>query len=97
MRKKIQNNIESFSTFTELKTNVYSPKDINITFNDKINSAPIIKPPTIQPQPIETLPIEPKPIYNPPVSRGGGGGSYYNERTGEVQELPDRPDFRNEK
>ena len=98
LRKKIQNNIESFSTFTELKTNVYSPKDINITFNDKINSAPIIKPPTIQPQPIETLPIEPKPIYNPPVSRGGGGGgSYYNERTGEVQELPDRPDFRNEK
>lgn len=70
LRNQIKNNIESFSTFTELKTNVYNPSLVNISFNDKIESTPIIKPAVIQP-----VVIEPKPVDIPPQIVGGGGGS----------------------
>jgi hypothetical protein len=76
LRKQIQNNIESFSTFAEIKTNVYNPTNVNVEFDDKINSTPIIPEPIVEPQPIEVPPIEPKPIYNPPTIGGGGGGGY---------------------
>lgn len=77
LKKLIQNNIETFSTFTENKINVYSPDKVMISFNDNIGTTPIIKQPTI-----EEIKIDEKPIdYTPPasdlgggVSTGGGGG-----------------------
>jgi hypothetical protein len=86
LKKQIQNNIESFSTFTEIKTNVYNPSNVNVEFDDKIDSEPIIKEPVIEPQPIEVLPVEPTPIYIPPATGGtygGGGGGYYDGGIGD--------------
>jgi hypothetical protein len=84
LRKQIQNNIESFSTFSEIKTNVYNPSNINVVFDDKINATPIIKEPVVEPKPIEILPVEPTPIYTAPPAGGGtyggGGGGGYNDR-----------------
>ena len=45
LRKQIQNNIESFSTFTETKRSVYSPNVANISFNEKVNAEPIVRQP----------------------------------------------------
>jgi hypothetical protein len=83
LRKQIQNNIESFSTFTEIKTNVYNPAIVNVEFDDKISSTPIIPEPIVEPQPIEVPPAEPTPIYIPPATGGGtigGGGGGFTER-----------------
>jgi hypothetical protein len=77
LRKQIQNNIESFSTFAEIKKNVYNPTNVDVEFDDKINPTPIVPEPIVEPKPIETLPVEPAPIYIPPASGGtyGGGGA----------------------
>ncbi len=83
LRKQIQNNIESFSTFAEIKRNVYNPANVDVEFDDKINPTPIVPEPIVEPKPIETLPVTPTPIYIPPASGGtyggggaGGGGGY---------------------
>lgn len=76
LRKQIQNNIESFSTFTETKRNVYSPDKINISFNDAIKQTPILPPPVI-----EEIKIEPQPVVtkkSPQTGTGGGGASGAN-------------------
>jgi hypothetical protein len=76
LRKQIQNNIEAFSTFTEIKRNVYNPDKFDITFNDKISSTPILPTP-----PVDEIKTDLIPPYVPPSntdggapSRGGGGG-----------------------
>jgi hypothetical protein len=61
LRKQIQNNIESFSTFTETKQNIYKPDMVNVSFDDKISETPIIKPPVV-----EQIKIEENISYVPP-------------------------------
>jgi len=68
LRKKIQNNIESFSTFTETKRNVYSPDKINVLFNDVIKQTPILPPPVV-----EVIRIEPTPSTGAGSDSGGAG------------------------
>ena len=61
LKKLIQNNIESFSTFTETKQNIYKPDMVNVSFDDKISETPIIKPPVV-----EQIKIEENISYVPP-------------------------------
>lgn len=70
LRKQIQNNIEAFSTFTEVKRNVFVPEKVNVSFESKIESAPIIKTPDVIIPPVAETPIQP-PVSNP----GGDGGT----------------------
>jgi hypothetical protein len=69
LRKNIQNNIESFSTFTETKRNVYNPDKINVLFNDVIKQTPILPTPVV-----EVIRIEPTPSTDGGSGSGGGGG-----------------------
>lgn len=76
LRKQIQNNIEAFSTFTEIKRNVYNPDKFNVTFADNLGVEDIISPPIV-----EEIKTDLIPPYTPPTntdggapSRGGGGG-----------------------
>jgi hypothetical protein len=77
LRKKIQNNIESFSTFAERKQNVYNPDKVNVLFNDVIKQTPILPPPVV-----EVMRIEPTlPTGGGSVIGGGsvtGGGAQRN-------------------
>lgn len=45
LQKQIQNNLNSFDTFTEKKRNVYSPAGVTTVFNDV--TASVVTPPTI--------------------------------------------------
>lgn len=83
LRKQIQNNIESFSTFTEIKRNVFVPEKVNVSFESKVESTPITKiPDVVIPPIVETPIVEPLPVITPPVvespiesvSNTGGGG-----------------------
>ena len=73
LRNQIKNNIESFSTFTELKTNVYNPDLVNVSFNDKVESTPILKQAVIEPVLIEPNPVVIPPVIPQPINIGGGG------------------------
>ncbi len=64
LRKQIQNNIESFSTFSEVKRNVFAPEKVNVSFNSKIESTPIIKTPEVVVAPIIETPILTTPAEN---------------------------------
>jgi len=89
LRKQIQNNIESFSTFSEVKRNVYNPSKVNVNFNDKVETpvASVIKNPipVVQPIKADVLPVTAEPVYIPPTPNYGGGamtgGSGGNQRT----------------
>ena len=41
LQKQIQNNLDSFSTFSETKRNVYSPDGTSVVFNDLVTQNPI--------------------------------------------------------
>jgi len=41
LQKQIQNNLDSFSTFSETKRNVYSPDGTSVVFNDVVTQNPI--------------------------------------------------------
>jgi hypothetical protein len=68
LKKLIQNNIESFSTFTQVNRNVYNPDKINVIFDDKDTTTPI-KPGVI----VETPPVFVSPT-TPDIRPGGGSG-----------------------
>jgi hypothetical protein len=70
LRKKIQNNIESFSTFAERKRNVYNPDKVNVLFNDVTKQTPILPPPVV-----EVIRTEPTPTNGGGGSGGSGGRS----------------------
>ena len=84
LRKQIQNNIEAFSTFSEVKRNVFVPEKVNVSFESKIESTPILKTPdVIIPPVVETPILEPVPVIDGGsggISIGGGGG--YVEKIG---------------
>jgi len=128
LQKQIQNNLDSFNTYSEEKRNVYTPSETAVVFNDTTSS---FTPPTypargtllntickgydeygkyadgnggsydelIQTNSLNCGYIPPVEIQTPSTGggAGGGGGSYYDTRTGEVKELPDRPNWINEK
>lgn len=71
LRKQIQNNIESFSTFSEVKRNLFAPEKVNVSFNSKIEETPIIKTPEVIVAPIIETPIQTTPA---PIFGGGGSG-----------------------
>jgi hypothetical protein len=62
LRKQIENNIQSFSTFTETKNSVYSPNVKNVSFNDKKEIKPIIKKPVTVDVDIDRAPLTPTNI-----------------------------------
>ena len=83
LKKLIQNNIESFSTFTETKKNVYRPDLVNVSFDTKITETPIIKQPIL-----EQIKVDEPIQYTPPVSNiiETGPSVNYNQDIG--LELP---------
>lgn len=89
LKKLIQNNIESFSTFTETKQNVYKPQMVNVSFDDKISQTPIIKPPVV-----EQIQIDDIPEYTPPTQMIETGPSVtYNQDIGLRLPKTDNPEW----
>lgn len=76
LKKQIQNNIESFSTFTQVKRNVYNPDKVDVVFNDAIKSTEI-KSDVI----VDTPPVYVPPVATPKGGVNGGGGSGGYART----------------
>ncbi len=77
LRKLIQNNIEAFSTFSEVKRNVFVPEKVNVAFNSKTEETPVIKRPDVIIPPLVETQILPQRGVAAPT---GGGGPSSNRR-----------------
>jgi hypothetical protein len=86
LRKQIQDNLNTFNTYNEIKRNVFSPNSANINITGISELPPIIQVverkttmPVVEPTPPPVVPtpepvVEP-PMVSPPPSSGGGSSA----------------------
>ena len=67
LRKEIKNSIDSFTTPTTIKRNVYQPNKVDITLNDKVGETPIITPPPVEEIKVMDPPVLEVVVVPPPV------------------------------
>lgn len=83
LRKQIQDNLNTFNTYNEIKRNVFTSDSVNVNIGGVSELPPIVEviekkitlptPTEPQPTPVITLP-EPTPVLPPSTGGGGGGG-----------------------
>lgn len=83
LRKQIQDNLNTFNTYNEIKRNVFTSDSVNVNIGGVSELPPIVEviekkitlptPTEPQPTPVITLP-EPTPVLPPSIGGGGGGG-----------------------
>jgi hypothetical protein len=83
LRKQIQDNLNTFNTYNEIKRNVFTSDSVNVNIGGVSELPPIVEviekkitlPAPLEPQPTPVINLpEPTPVLPPSTGGGGGGG-----------------------